>query len=79
MLASLSDLKTRLGQGSSTAENTLLTSCIVEAQALIEAYCKRVLEYAAAGRTEYFDGGCEELQLQCCPVTTLTSVIGSSE
>lgn len=72
-LAGLSECKTLLGI-SGTADDAVLTLCLRHASAAIERHCRRTIEYAAADRTETYDGGAAEILLRCWPVTSVVSV-----
>jgi hypothetical protein len=75
MLATLAQLKTRLGIASSDTDNdTELTEILTAIGIEFETYCKRPFELAE--RTEYpvlHNGSCW-IKLMCWPVVTLTSV-----
>ena len=67
LLAKLADLKTLL-EISGTAQDDLLSLLLAEVTAQIEQHCGREFLYAAADRTEYFDGGELDLRLAVWPV-----------
>lgn len=70
-LATIDELKRWRGI-SESVDDALLTDCLSAATEMMERYCQRLLEHAAADITQVVDGGVERIHLRGWPVSTLS-------
>lgn len=72
-LATLADIKTRLGL-TDTEHDTTLTRILASLASIFDSFCRRPLIAPAAAVTEYYTGNGPALQLDRYPVISITSI-----